>query len=88
MFCCECVLVLDRDLNAAVNLGAWGDDHPPPDLEARGRIINACGQASSGEPIRDRETGLDEAGTLWPTGRGTPEKGGAGPLSRRMFDTL
>jgi putative transposase len=66
VFACEaCGLTLDRDLNAAVNLAAWGEQHHAqvPDPEARGRVTNARRQEGSGPGSRPSETSLDEAGT-------------------------
>ena len=64
-FCCpECGASLDRDLNAAVNLAAWAENHAQaPERQAAARDINAHGQARSGRPQQDGETSLDEVGT-------------------------
>jgi putative transposase len=62
--CGACGLVIDRDLNAAVNLAAWAENHAQaPDRQADGRDINACREARSGPRSGAGETSLDEAGT-------------------------
>jgi putative transposase len=60
--CRQCHLVVDRDLNAAVNLAAWANtEHASgiqaPDPEARGRVDNACGGTSAGHQVSGGETG-------------------------------
>jgi putative transposase len=59
-----CGLVIDRDRNAAVNLAAWaeahhqrdgGGDAQAPDLQAAGRVNNACGGISAGHRTRGGE---------------------------------
>jgi putative transposase len=57
-----CGLVIDRDLNAAINLAAWAEaEHrstvQAPDPEARGRVTNACGGNSAGHHSSGGETG-------------------------------
>jgi putative transposase len=52
-----CGLVIDRDLNAAVNLAAWAEaEHrsvaQTPDPQAGGRVINACGGTGAGHRSR------------------------------------
>ncbi|WP_454852988.1 RNA-guided endonuclease TnpB family protein [Promicromonospora soli] len=42
--CGHCGLVLDRDLNAAVNLAAWAEDHTPTVVDGAGR-----GEARDGD---------------------------------------
>ncbi|MFJ4208697.1 RNA-guided endonuclease InsQ/TnpB family protein [Paenarthrobacter sp. NPDC089675] len=63
--CGDCGLIIDRDLNAAVNLAAWVQKHhaQAPDPEARGRENNACRQERSGRQTRDGEKIPDDAGT-------------------------
>ena len=67
--CGTCGLVLDRDLNAAVNLAAWAEDHTSGeearvgDRQAAGPVINACRRDGSGPHIRVGETSPDDAGT-------------------------
>jgi putative transposase len=69
VFTCDaCGTTLDRDLNAAINLATWGEQHhgadaQVPDPEARGRVTNARRQEGSGPGSRPGETSLDEAGT-------------------------
>jgi len=68
VFTCDaCGITLDRDLNAAVNLATWGEQHHTqvPDPEARGRVTNARRQEGSGPGSRPGETSLDEAGTSY-----------------------
>jgi putative transposase len=57
-----CGLVIDRDLNAAVNLAAWAEaEHrsvaQTPDPQAGGRVINACGGTGAGHRSRGGATG-------------------------------
>jgi putative transposase len=63
--CDRCGHTLDRDLNAAVNLAAWGERHSSqvPDLEARGRVNNAHRREGSGRRSRADETSPDDVGT-------------------------
>ncbi|MHB8693144.1 MAG: RNA-guided endonuclease InsQ/TnpB family protein [Solirubrobacteraceae bacterium] len=62
--CGACGLIIDRDLNAAVNLAAWAEQHAKaPDRQADGRDINARREARSGPRSRTGETSLDDAGT-------------------------
>jgi putative transposase len=75
--CGHCGLVRDRDLNAAVNLAAWAEDHTPTvtdgagrgearvgDRQAAGPVINACRRDGTGPHTRVSETSPDDAGTL------------------------
>lgn len=57
-----CGLIIDRDLNAAINLAAWAEAERrsavrAPDPEARGRVNNARGGTSAGHRSGDGETG-------------------------------
>jgi putative transposase len=74
--CGDCGLVLDRDLNAAVNLAAWAEDHTRVvadgaecggvrvgDRQAAGPVINACRRDGTGPHTRVSETSPDDAGT-------------------------
>jgi putative transposase len=63
--CDECGLALDRDLNAAINLAAWGEKNysQAPDPEARGRVTNAHRRDGSGPRARAGETSPDDVGT-------------------------
>ena len=74
--CDTCGLVMDRDLNAAVNLAAWAEDHTPTvqngaecggarvgDRQAAGPAINACRRDGTGPHTRVSETSPDDAGT-------------------------
>jgi putative transposase len=74
--CGHCGLVLDRDLNAAVNLAAWAEDHTLAvgsgvgrggarvgDRQAAGPVINACRRDGTGSHTRVGETSPDDAGT-------------------------
>jgi len=74
--CGDCGLVLDRDLNAAVNLAAWAEDHTPAvadgagrggarvgDRQAAGPVTNACRRDGTGPHTRVGETSPDDAGT-------------------------
>jgi putative transposase len=74
--CDTCGLVRDRDLNAAVNLAAWAEDHTLTvengvgrggvrvgDRQAAGPVINACRRDGTGPHTRVGETSPDDAGT-------------------------
>ena len=57
-----CGLIIDRDLNAAVNLAAWAEaEHrsaaQAPDPQAGGRATNACGGTGAGHRARGGATG-------------------------------
>jgi putative transposase len=57
-----CGLVIDRDLNAAVNLAAWAEaEHPSAaqarDPQAGGRATKACGGTGTGHGAHRGETG-------------------------------
>jgi putative transposase len=57
-----CGLVIDRDLNAAVNLAAWAEAEQrsaaqTPDPQAGGRATNACGGTGAGHRTRGGATG-------------------------------
>jgi putative transposase len=75
--CRECGHVMDRDLNAAVNLAAWAEDHTPTvpngagrgedrdgDRQAAGPVTNACRRDGTGPHTRVGGTSPDDAGTL------------------------
>jgi len=65
--CEECGQRIDRDLNAAVNLATWAENHArAPDGEAHCRVTNARRQERSGPHFGEGETVLDEAGTNTP----------------------
>ena len=67
VFTCEhCGHTLDRDLNAAINLAAWGDKHHSRalDPEARGQVTNAHRREGSGRRTRADETSPSDVGTL------------------------
>jgi putative transposase len=83
-----CGLILDRDVNAAVNLAAWAEaEHRStalaPDLQAGGRVTNACGGTGAGHRTRGGATGpaIPPGRKQEPTGLPhrqpgrTPEKG-------------
>jgi putative transposase len=74
--CGPCGLVRDRDLNAAVNLAAWAEDHTPAvvdgggrggvrvgDRQAAGPVIKACRRDGTGPHTRVGETSPNDAGT-------------------------
>jgi putative transposase len=76
--CRECGLVMDRDLNAAVNLAAWAENHPPAvpdgtvrsaarvgDRQAAGPVKNAHRQdtPTHHDVRRHSGKGLDDVGT-------------------------
>jgi len=62
VFTCGCGLSICRDLNASVNIAAWASTHAP-DPQAAGRVTNARGGESAGQPLRAGETGPRETGT-------------------------
>ncbi|MFU8850432.1 RNA-guided endonuclease InsQ/TnpB family protein [Micromonospora sp. SL1-18] len=78
--CGECGYTADRDVNAAVNLAVWAEQHAQTrDPEVRGPVINASRGDGSGQRPRAGETSPDDGGTLPPrisVTAGTPEKGG------------
>ena len=61
--CAQCGLVMDRDLNAAVNIAAWADAHTARDREATGPDTNARRGEGSDQRSRAGETSPSEAGT-------------------------
>ncbi|WP_188524662.1 RNA-guided endonuclease InsQ/TnpB family protein [Isoptericola cucumis] len=67
VFVCDtCGLTIDRDLNAAVNLATWGEQHHHSqvlDPEARGQVTNAHRPDGAGRRSRDDETSRDDVGT-------------------------
>lgn len=91
VFACEnCGLSIDRDLNAAVNLATWGEQHHSQvlDPEARGQVTNAHRQDGSGRRARGGETSPDDVGTLTVTAAlGRPRRTLPDP-STRSFDRL
>jgi putative transposase len=70
-FTCEnCGHTIDRDLNAAINLATWGEQHHPSqvlDPEARGQVTNAHRREGSGRHARVDETSPEDVGTLTAT---------------------
>jgi putative transposase len=67
--CVNCGHTVDRDLNAAVNLAAWGAKHHSQvlDPEARGQVTNAHRPEGSGRRPGASETSRDDVGTLTAT---------------------
>ncbi|MFU8853451.1 RNA-guided endonuclease InsQ/TnpB family protein [Micromonospora sp. SL1-18] len=79
--CQTCGHEADRDVNAAVNLAGWVEQHHARtrDPEVRGPVTNASRGDGSGQRPRAGETSPDDGGTLpprTPVTAGTPEKGG------------
>ncbi|MEU3455139.1 RNA-guided endonuclease TnpB family protein [Micromonospora sp. NPDC006766] len=79
--CGECGHTADRDVNAAVNLAVWAEQHHAQTRhpEVRGPVINASRGDGSGQRPRAGETSPDDGGTpppRTPVTAGTPEKGG------------
>jgi putative transposase len=81
--CAACGHQVDRDLNAAINLAVWGEQHHAQtrDLDARGPVTNASGGEGSGPHPRVGATNPAEGRTPPPTPQrvsvaATPEKGG------------
>jgi putative transposase len=78
--CQECGYRADRDLNAAVNLATWAEQHHAQarDPEARGPVTNAYRGDGPGPHHRVGETNPNDVGTQPPRSTvmaGTPEKG-------------
>ena len=68
VFTCECGHTIDRDLNAAVNLATWAENHAQVlDPEARGQVTNAHRPDGSGPRTHADETSRDDVGTLTAT---------------------
>jgi putative transposase len=67
VFTCGCGYSADRDLNAAVNLAQWGEQHAylkPRTRKHAGRVTNASRRdGSDRHPLRVGETGPVDAGT-------------------------
>jgi putative transposase len=65
MFACgDCELVIDRDLNAAINLAIWAETHVQiRDPQAGGPVTNAHRQERAGRHPGDGETDLNDVGT-------------------------
>jgi putative transposase len=62
--CIECGVMIDRDLNAAINLATWAEKHARVrNPQAGGPVTNAHRQERSGRHPCDGETGLDDVGT-------------------------
>ncbi len=66
--CRSCGLMIDRDLNAAINLAVWAELHhgvgaQARDLHAEGPVDNARRWERSGRRLRDGETGPGDVGT-------------------------
>jgi putative transposase len=70
VFVCDtCGHTIDRDLNAAINLATWAEQHHAQvlDPEARGQVTNAHRPEGSGRRSRADETSRDDVGTLTAT---------------------
>jgi putative transposase len=70
VFTCDCGYVADRDLDAAINLAAWGQNHhhesplDPRTPKQRGRATNARRRDGTDQhPTRAGETSPNDAGT-------------------------
>jgi putative transposase len=81
--CGACGYQVDRDLNAAVNLAVWAEQHHAEtrDLDARGPVINASRGDGSGSHRRVSETSPADGRTrpshpARVSVGGTPEQGG------------
>jgi putative transposase len=70
--CRECGLVMDRDLNAAVNLAAWAENHAPAVEDGAGRGVAWVGDRQAAGPVKNalrQDT---------PTHHSPPGRGGKG----------
>jgi putative transposase len=80
--CCECGHVMDRDLNAAVNLAAWAENHTHTVDDGVGRGVSRVGDRQAAGPVTNTHRqntpthhgnlgrggeGLDDVGTRAPT---------------------
>ena len=70
--CGECGLVMDRDLNAAVNLAAWAENDTPPVDDGAGRGVARVGDRQAAGPV----TNAHRQDT--PTRDGSRGRGGKG----------
>ncbi|MFG1814591.1 RNA-guided endonuclease TnpB family protein [Kribbella sp. NPDC049174] len=66
--CDQCRLIIDRDLNAAINLATWAEQHHGADAQVRdpqagGPVTNAHRQERSGRHTCGGETDLEDVGT-------------------------
>ncbi|WP_425956963.1 RNA-guided endonuclease TnpB family protein [Xylanimonas sp. McL0601] len=92
VFHCEnCGHTIDCDLNAAVNLATWGEQHHPQvlDPEARGQVTNAHRREGSGRRTRADENQPGRRGNPHRhRGIGTSEKDAADHPTKRLIDRL
>jgi putative transposase len=51
--CRECGFVMDRDLNAAVNLAAWAENHSHTVTDGVGRGVARVGDRQAAGPVRN-----------------------------------
>ncbi|MGN6241572.1 MAG: zinc ribbon domain-containing protein, partial [Cellulosimicrobium cellulans] len=88
--CKHCGHTIDRDLNAAVNLATWGEQHHSQvlDPEARGQVTNAHRREGSGPRTHADETSPDDVGTLTATAAQGRPRTTLPNTSPRLFDRL
>ncbi|MEU4362871.1 RNA-guided endonuclease TnpB family protein [Promicromonospora sp. NPDC023987] len=67
--CHECGHVMDRDLNAAVNLAAWAENHTPAVTDGAGRGVVRVGDRQAAGPV-DNAYRQDTPTHPAPPGRG------------------
>jgi putative transposase len=67
--CRECGLVMDRDLNAAVNLAAWAENHTPTVDDGAGRGVAQVGDRQAAGPFTNAHR-QDTPTHRTPLGRG------------------
>ncbi|MDR7380539.1 RNA-guided endonuclease InsQ/TnpB family protein [Promicromonospora iranensis] len=67
--CRECGLVMDRDLNAAVNLAAWAENHTPTVTDGVGRGVARVGDRQAVGPVKKAHR-QDTPTHPGPSGRG------------------
>jgi putative transposase len=70
--CRKCGHVMDRDLNAAVNLAAWAENHTPTVTDGVGRGVARVGDRQAAGPV----TNAHRQDT--PTRHDPPGRGGEG----------
>jgi putative transposase len=75
--CRECGHVMDRDLNAAVNLAAWAENHTPTVTDGAGRGVARVGDRQAAGPVTNahRQDTPTHPGSRSPGGEGLDDVG-------------